>query len=198
MATRGYMGRGKDGYDSLLVKSEGGEAEEIVAEENGILISMILRQYFMSLKILGRWRRWGPNLHRHWAGVHDGMGEGIKIAGSPEHAGEELQHGRTSGLKHHHHRHGHQTHVNGHPVDSDTDDEGDHVHHVPSDAEQKEREGHIMRTVSRKWMRLAGIQHKHVDMIEENDEEVLPHWTRGIAPRVEGRIIIQEEKLEAS
>ncbi|KAL8684647.1 MAG: hypothetical protein Q9218_008200, partial [Villophora microphyllina] len=29
MATRGYMGRGKDGFDSLLVKSEGGEAEEI-------------------------------------------------------------------------------------------------------------------------------------------------------------------------
>ncbi|KAI9873178.1 MAG: hypothetical protein M1830_000748 [Pleopsidium flavum] len=198
MATRGYMGRGKDGYDSLLVKSEGGEAEEIVAEENGILISMILRQYFMSLKILGRWRRWDPNLHRHWAGVHDEIGEGIKIAGSPEHAGEELQHGRTGSLEHHHRRHGHRTHVNGHPVDSDTDDEGDHAHHVPPDAEQKEREGHIMRIVSRKWMRLAGIQHKHVGMIEENDEEVLPHWTRGIAPRVEGRIIVQEEKLEAS
>ncbi|KAL8945600.1 MAG: hypothetical protein Q9222_007879, partial [Ikaeria aurantiellina] len=38
MATRGYMGRGKDGFLSLLVRSEGGDAEEIVGEENGILI----------------------------------------------------------------------------------------------------------------------------------------------------------------
>ncbi|KAL8695983.1 MAG: hypothetical protein Q9224_003033, partial [Gallowayella concinna] len=29
MATRGYMGRGKDGFTSLLVRSEGGEAEEV-------------------------------------------------------------------------------------------------------------------------------------------------------------------------
>ncbi|KAL8749847.1 MAG: hypothetical protein Q9184_006645, partial [Pyrenodesmia sp. 2 TL-2023] len=57
VATRGYMGRGKDGFTSLLVRSEGGEAEEIVSEENGILISMILRQYFMSLKVMKRWRR---------------------------------------------------------------------------------------------------------------------------------------------
>jgi 5'-nucleotidase len=44
VVTRGYMGRGKDGFDSLLVESEGGKAEEIVSEENGILISMMLRQ----------------------------------------------------------------------------------------------------------------------------------------------------------
>ena len=67
LATRGYMGRGKDGYDSLLVRSEGGQAEEIVSEENGILISMVLRQYFMSLKVLGKWARWSASLHRHWA-----------------------------------------------------------------------------------------------------------------------------------
>jgi len=194
MATRGYMGRGKDGYDSLLVKSEGGEAEEIVAEENGILISMILRQYFMSLKILGRWRKWGPSLHRHWAGIHEEMGGGIKDPGSPEHAGEVLEHGRNGSSKHHAHR----TQVNGHSVDSDTDDERDHAHHVPSDAEEKEREGHVMRTVSRKWMRLAGIQHKHVGMAEEDEEGFLPHWTRGIAPKLERRIILHEEKHETS
>ncbi|KAJ3556500.1 hypothetical protein NPX13_g10121 [Xylaria arbuscula] len=44
LVTRGYMARGKDGYDSLLVEPEGGVAEEIVSEENGILISMMLRQ----------------------------------------------------------------------------------------------------------------------------------------------------------
>ena len=68
LATRGYMGRGKDGYRSLLVQPEGGECEELVSEENGILISAMLRQYFMSLTVLARWSRWGPSLDRHWYG----------------------------------------------------------------------------------------------------------------------------------
>jgi len=46
LVTRGYMARGKDGYGSLLIESEGGKAEEIVSEENGVLMSMMLRQYF--------------------------------------------------------------------------------------------------------------------------------------------------------
>ncbi|KAJ5220516.1 hypothetical protein N7468_009720 [Penicillium chermesinum] len=70
VATRGYMARGKDGFSSLLVKSEGGEVEELVCEENGVLISTILRQYFQSLKVLGKWRYWSPSLHRHWGAVH--------------------------------------------------------------------------------------------------------------------------------
>lgn len=70
LATRGYMGRGKDGYTSLLAQSEGGEIEELVSEENGMLISAIIRQYFMSLKIMGKWRRMSPSLHKHWDSVH--------------------------------------------------------------------------------------------------------------------------------
>ncbi|KAK8188425.1 Metallo-dependent phosphatase-like protein [Phyllosticta capitalensis] len=71
LVTRGYMARGKDGYDSLLIEAEGGQAKEIVSEENGILISMMLRQYFMSLKVLGRWKQWGPSMGRHWSGVQE-------------------------------------------------------------------------------------------------------------------------------
>uniref|UniRef100_A0A093UNP5 Trifunctional nucleotide phosphoesterase protein YfkN n=2 Tax=Talaromyces marneffei PM1 TaxID=1077442 RepID=A0A093UNP5_TALMA len=70
LATRGYMARGKDGYTSLLVQSEGGEIEEVVSEENGMLISAILRQYFLSLKIMGKWKRMSASLHKHWDGVH--------------------------------------------------------------------------------------------------------------------------------
>jgi hypothetical protein len=70
LATRGYMGRGKDGYMSLLVRSEGGEVEELVSEENGMLISAILRQYFLSLKVMGKWRRMSTSLNRHWDDVH--------------------------------------------------------------------------------------------------------------------------------
>ncbi|PGG95280.1 hypothetical protein AJ79_10146 [Helicocarpus griseus UAMH5409] len=71
LATRGYMARGKDGYTSLLAQSEGGDAEEIVSEENGVLISTILRQYFLSLKVLGKWNRLGPSMHRHWDNVNE-------------------------------------------------------------------------------------------------------------------------------
>lgn len=66
LATRGYMARGKDGYRSLLVQPEGGECEEVVSEENGILISAMLRQYFMSLTVMDKWTRWGPSMERHW------------------------------------------------------------------------------------------------------------------------------------
>ena len=197
VATRGYMGRGKDGFDSLKVKSEGGDAEEIVSEENGVLISMMLRQYFMSLKVLGRWHRWGPALHSHWDGVHDGMGqnEGIKQPGAtPEIVApkEPLNHdGDASGAhSHHHHHHNHHHHhhrtlVDGHLVDSDTEDEEHHPHVVDEAQQEKERKLHVMRTVSRKWMRLAGVEHKHVGMVDEDEEEFLPHWTRGIAPKYE-------------
>ncbi|CAG8411848.1 unnamed protein product [Penicillium salamii] len=70
VATRGYMARGKDGFTSLLIEAEGGEVEELVSEENGVLISTILRQYFLSLKVLGKWNRWSASLRRHWGTVH--------------------------------------------------------------------------------------------------------------------------------
>ena len=83
--------------------------------------------------------------------------------------------------------------MNGHFVDSDTD-ERDYAHRVPSDEEQKEREGYLMKTVSRKWMRLAGIQHRHVATADDDEEDFVPHWTRGIAPKLEGRILVREDK----
>ena len=188
LATRGYMGRGKDGYDSLLVRSEGGQAEEIVSEENGILISMVLRQYFMSLKVLGKWARWSASLHRHWGGVHSRL-----------HAGGKVH--EPSPIKKHHTRAAHgKTDVDGKLVDSDTDDEKDHHHEgltsstsrVPED--NRSREMHIARVYTRRWMDLAGIERGDVGMVgEKSGEWELPHWTKGIAPRVEGRIIVVED-----
>ena len=63
----------KDGYQSLLVQPEGGEAEEVVSEENGILISMMLRQYFLSLKVLRRWKKVNPALKQHWKEVQENL-----------------------------------------------------------------------------------------------------------------------------
>jgi len=57
VATRGYMARGKDGFETL--RAGNGDVEEIINEEHGVLISMIVRQYFLSLKIVSRWKRGG-------------------------------------------------------------------------------------------------------------------------------------------
>ena len=55
------------------MQSEGGDAEEIVSEENGILISMLLRQYFLSLKVLRRWTKLEPSMGRHWNRVQEDL-----------------------------------------------------------------------------------------------------------------------------
>ena len=195
MATRGYMSRGKDGYDTLLVRSEGGNAEEIVSEENGILISMVLRQYFMSLKVLGKWARWSPSLHRHWGGVHDRLHAGGKVH-EPSPLKKGTKHGRTGNLRAD--AKNAKTDVEGRLVDSDTDDEKDNRYDglassVESVEEQKGREMHIARVFTRRWMDLAGIERRDVGMVgEKAGEWELPHWTKGIAPRVEGRIVVEE------
>ncbi|KAL8687284.1 MAG: hypothetical protein Q9218_006498 [Villophora microphyllina] len=188
MATRGYMGRGKDGFDSLLVKSEGGEAEEIVSEENGMLISMILRQYFMSLKVLGRWRRWGSNLGRHWEGIHDVFhSQGNMDVVEPKQVGRKrTKNGDVKGGDGEEHVH------------EDSDEDIDHSsisHDAVEKGEEEKRKAYLARSVSRHWMRVAGIATHSVGTVDHQsatgEEEYHPDWTRGIAPKVEGRIVIE-------
>ena len=212
VVTRDYMVRGKDGFTSLMLEEEGGRTKSIVAEENGMLISMILRQYFMSLKILGKWKNWGDHLSRAWGDIHDSLhdvhpvheplkpGDAIAVRGRqaslanaedvPSLVGKAQRDGeqegvdeglearkrRQSGTHHHHHAH-------------DSDSEDDHSDHpaVATDSSARERELLIMRRVMRKWWRLAGLK-GHPNMCEEQGDEFAVHWTRGIAPRVEGRI----------
>jgi hypothetical protein len=225
LATRGYMSRGKDAYDSLLIEELGGPAVEIVSEENGVLISTIVRQYFQSLKVLGRWQRLSPSLNRHWGGVQEQMqkGGGIRETSASSSPTDEkkynndTKHSRNGSLKskssiHHHHRRegtvtpreDGRTEIDGHIVDSDSEDE-ESEDEVDEDNEdlmlstsslnrarvfQNEHESEIIRKVTRKWLRIAGI-HRAIGMVGEEDEgEFLPHWTRGIAPRLEGRIKI--------
>lgn len=184
VATRGYMGRGKDGFDSLLVQSEGGEAEEVVSEENGILISMIMRQYFMSLKALGRWRRWGPHMNQHWNCVQDRLHAGGKVR---EPRAEKL------GIKYDRNENNDtpnsfKTHVDGHHVDSDTDDEQVLENDRPkafvaTEGIQIQREKFVARKAMKKWMRRAGVKRENVKMVPEETNSFVPHWTKGIAPR---------------
>jgi 5'-nucleotidase, C-terminal domain len=251
LATRGYMARGKDGFDSLLAKSEGGEAEEIVSEENGVLISTILRQYFLSLKVVGTWSKRNPNLSRHWGGVQKGLREHGTIrdpkfsqdarATAIEETTKSSRKGDGSGslkAKDMPIRHKiplppraqeNTNPANATPsstdrkpepdlVESDTDTDTD-----VSDADQipitplsphpllsrtapptsipahlsdefSDRLFRLARQFAKKWMRLAGVKEESVAMVDESSEDALPSWTKGIAPRLEGRIRIVDEK----
>jgi 5'-nucleotidase len=202
LVTRGYMGRGKDGYDALLVKSEGGEAEEIVSEENGVLISTILRQYFMSLKVLGRWKAWGDSMHHSFNKIHDQLH--VK---HPVHEAKTEEYRRNSVIPMPH-KYPHRKDANDTPFDEE-EDEAVHGHGMAELGSHDEDEKHmaIMRKVMRKWRRLAGLPQDPAlaDTMEEG--EFMINWTKvgsinsqtvgsreanlfwkAIAPRLEGRI----------
>jgi 5'-nucleotidase len=159
LVTRGYMGRGKDGFTSLLVKPEGGECEEIVSEENGVLISTILRQYFLSLKVLGKWKHWTPSLTRTWDAVHDEIHDHHPIV-QPQSSTQQ-----------------HETTASGteSPLD-ESDNEDDHKP-VSSHVIDQERRLDLARKVMRKWRRLAGLNHAQpCDKL--GDEEFNANWTK--------------------
>lgn len=187
LVTRGYMARGKDGYDSLLVEPEGGKAEELVSEENGILISMMLRQYFMSLKVVGQWKYWGASMGQHWAEVTNKVcvnhphylacptAQASRPNSSQNNSGwdnwkPEMIRDRRASVTH--------------PIDeSDSEGEGESERAI----EDLDHELQTMRRVFRKWARAAGVKCKAADELKADECEV--DWTRAIAPRVEGRII---------
>lgn len=195
LATRDYMVRGKDGFTSLLLDSDGGSAKSIVSEENGMLISMILRQYFMSLKVLGRWKNWGAHMGRHWGGVHRELHD-VHPVREPVKPGEAVPNGAQSKTKDTQKvpslvgkaQQSHD-HADGEAASDSEDDEHPRADlpAVPTDVSEHERKLVIMRRVMRKWWRLAGLK-GHPNLCEEAGEEFGAHWTKGIAPRVEGRI----------
>lgn len=211
MATRGYTARGKDGFSSLLVQSEpGGTAEEIVSEENGILISTVLKQYFMSLKVLGKWARWSPSLNRHWTGVNEVMDAGGK-AKPPVGAKSGMKRGRSGSVKANAAK---KRNVEGRSVARETEDEqldGEDDEHdsktngsrnglsasIEADSSQgRDRSKHLARVYTRLWMKLARIERHHADVVEEehSDDWTLPHWTHGIAPKLDGRIVMVQNQ----
>lgn len=123
-----YMVNGKDGYTALSV-AEGSEV--VVDEENGVLISTILRQYFLSLKVLGRWSRGG-----FYRNFFDGMKQDMKSKGAlvqSEAAQQHEEHGDDD-------------------QDSDSESENDGLENAVPAAE-----GPIKRMAD-KWARLAGVK----------------------------------------
>jgi 5'-nucleotidase len=197
LCTREYMVRGKDGFTSLLIEEHGGVAKSIVDEESGLLISVILRQYFMSLKVLGKWKNWSPQLGQHWGGVQDGLHavHPVHEPSSLDSTGTGSQNdtktadmNKTNALPSLVGKAQTQALDEDADAASDSEDDSD-LPAVPTSPSPSERHLIIARKVMRKWWRLTGLK-GHPAMCEEkpSKEEASVAWTRGVAPRVEGRI----------
>lgn len=209
VVTRDYMVRGKDGFTSLMLEEFGGPAKSIVSEENGLLLSMILRQYFMSLKVLGKFKLWSGHLTRHWGAVHDNLHSVHPIQEPAKH--DSLEGSRKESTKSISNGHKHslsfgdkaQRRQSGPPAKrfkpnhehapyvDESDSEGDEGYSSlhETDSKPDDRELFIMRKYMRRWWRTAGLP-GHPNLCEEKMDSPGVPWAKGITPRVEGRIKI--------
>jgi 5'-nucleotidase len=206
LCTRGYMGRGKDGFTSLLVKSEGGDAEEIIEEENGILISAMLRQYFMGLLTVGCWK----NLAQHWVKVAQScetpvsptrtkfnvdfpdmksVSKNLPKDKRSEQVTKDTRDPWQRFLKR-------RFSVNVKPhdendsSDEEADEKSDPMTEDPEDPDgtKLDLEILLMRKFWTKWALKAGVKAGICDPLKEGEFTV--DWTTCIAPVVDGRIIM--------
>lgn len=193
LVTRGYMARGKDGFDSLLVKSEGGQADEIVSEENGILISMMIRQYFMSLKTLGKWKMMGKAFSKHWDGVKQSMEEVHPVVEPRSPTVESPEKPKAP-----------EPNVPGvEETLEESDDEATTDGARPAgelvNLEKREREMHLARKVMRKWWRLAGLAGQPSCCDSLDVEEFNVDWTKVCTPSppniIANELLTRENRL---
>ncbi|KAL2817500.1 Metallo-dependent phosphatase-like protein [Aspergillus cavernicola] len=214
LATRGYMARGKDGFSSLLVQSEGGEAEELVDEESGTLISTLMRQYFLSLKVTSKWEHLGKSMTRHWADVQKNMqmnGFLKPPSALPSPATEKVPARLTRPAlnRKQHYYYGrfaeNETTNEGEELamddslDSDSDSDPDilisprpttnYVTLPARSTQEEERRLHLARWATRRWLHRAKINSTMDETAGE--DPFTPTWTPGIAPGLEGRIVIE-------
>jgi hypothetical protein len=176
----------------LLVKSEGGDVEEIIDEESGILISTMLRQYFMGLRSVGQWK----NISEHWVRLAQNSDTPVSPVATTKPASDELfkaytgrrnmateakseQSGDewTSFL---HSRIG----LSKAPIndDSDSEEEGP----AEEDEDAMDFEILLMKKFWARWVRKAGVRASVCDPLKEGEYAV--DWTRTIAPVLDGRI----------
>lgn len=165
VATRGYMARGKDGFESLRYGN--GDVEEIINEEHGVLISMIVRQYFLSLKIVSRWKRGGSIL-----GLFSGFRRRQVDCGDLDPKALVKENGESS-------------------ESSDDEDELTEKQCSPvqhrMDPEEEKRLFELKKRITTKWERIAKVGQN----IKRNGAgNIGVDWCRSVRPQVEGRINI--------
>lgn len=201
LATRDYMVRGKDGFTSLMLEGKGGTAKSLVSDENGLLLSIVLQQYFMSLKVLGRWRQFGKDMDDHWKKVQTDLDKvqpvhSVGKSEAPQADDKVVVSTDVPRVQERALSDGASRRLPVGPAQSNseqisekalgTDSESEDENNIPADL-VSERELHISRKVMRKWYRLAGLRGT-ATLCEEQGEDFAVPWTKGIAPRLEGRI----------
>ncbi|KAG9596898.1 Metallo-dependent phosphatase, partial [Aureobasidium melanogenum] len=202
LATRDFMVKGGDGYTCFRTRSKGGPAVSVVDEENGILLSMLLRQHFLSSMTVGRWKHWGAALGQHWGTVHEHLRRTSSVVertdtnhtfrrdssdASARRASVDVSSGRRKS----------SAIWDRPPVRiiepaemdlSESEDESEVTAPVLArELSPEEHELVVARKAMRKWWRLAGLNKRHA-MGYEAGEELGVGWTRGISPQLEGRI----------
>jgi 5'-nucleotidase len=197
LCTREYMVRGKDGFTSLLIEEHGGVAKSIIDEENGLLISTILRQYFLSLKVMGRWgKKGGSVMGKHWGGVQKELHavHPVKEASKSPTSGEKPSRKRDENnalpsLVGKAQMSSVDADDEQHAADSSDSEEDENKTKTSLDgSSESEKKLILARKVVRKWWRLAGLK-GHPALCEGGaGEDFSVPWTKGVAPRVEGRI----------
>jgi 5'-nucleotidase len=211
LCTREYMVRGKDGFTSLLIEEHGGEAKSIIDEENGLLISTILRQYFLSLRVMGRWGiQGGSEMGKHWDGVQKELHavhpvkeaspspptatSGEKSASSSNEESKNalpslVGKAQTSSVE------ADKQQGDLDPSDSEEEVEAGNGTDTSPKSSEADKKLVLARKVVRKWWRLAGLKgHPALCDGEAGDDFSVP-WTKGVAPRVEGRIRCLGEEI---
>jgi 5'-nucleotidase len=157
----------------------------------------------LSLRVMGRWGvQGGSEMGKHWDGVQKGLHavHPVKDASKSSTADEKMGSSRENDGK------------NALPslvgkaqtssVDADADKQREALD--PSDEEEEEEVGNdakasaedsdaekklvLARRVVRKWWRLAGLKGHPALCDGEAEKDFSVPWTKGVAPRVEGRI----------
>ena len=166
VVTRDYMVRGKDGFTSLMTEEMGGPAKSVVGEENGVLISTVIRQYFTSLRVLRQWKALEQPATSRSADSDPcpSSDEDEDAAASPDTRGAAA-------------------------ADAEHDD-----NNVATSCSRRVRNLAIKRRVVRKWWRLAGLQGQPKACDGESEaQNTAPTWTKGVSPELEGRIRVADE-----
>ena len=171
------------------MQSEGGDAEEIICEENGILISAMLRQYFLGLRTLGQWKHTAD----HWVSVAQKVQTPItpnmrrddyfnRTASrsrkrEPCSSWSDFLH-RRRGL---HRRPLDEHHDDDSEVSSEDDDE------IGVHEDQMDTDILLLRKFWTRWVRKAGVRAATCD--PSRDDEFMVDWTQVIFPVLEDRIV---------
>ena len=154
----------------------GGTAEEVLPDEYGLLLSMLLRQYFLSLQVLSSLSglSWGSGMAKTWGGINAQLNTMHPIRESDKQDPAV-----------------HDPAAKGN-VDTYGSDDEDAPTPGTQESVEHGRKLAVMRKTLRRWRKTAGIS-MDAELPSHEEEKFDADWTKGICPQLEGRIKMTEE-----